>query len=156
MSRAVCVRCGAIRDEFEGICPGCGHRPTGDGLLVAWLLSTAHLEDDKLDLVAARIRDGETIRPSDKQLATARKALGRAFATDPGLDWPQRIGLLAASLLLTPLPAWFCFAWWLNDRPRAAWQSFALALPGSLIYFALGVFWVSWPSLETLIERATQ
>lgn len=154
MSRAVCVRCGADRVDYAAICPACGHRPVGDGLLVAWLLSTEHLDADELDLVAQRIRDGERIRPSDKQLKVARKALGRAFATDPGLTVVQRIGLLACSLILTPLPAWFCFFWWINQRPRAAWQSLALAVPGSVIYFGLGVYLAMWPTIEEILNRA--
>ena len=51
-----------------------------------------------------------------------------------------RLGLLATSLVLTPLPAWICFAWWLRDRPRAAWQSFGVALPGSRLYLAIGLW----------------
>jgi len=122
--------------------------------MVAWLLSTEHLDADKLDLVAARVRDGETIRPSDAQLAIARKALGRAFATDPGLSALQVVGLVGSALLLTPLPAWFCFAWWLNDRPRAAWQSFATALPASLLWFGIGVTLYVWPGVQVILERA--
>ena len=32
-SRAVCVRCGGERADFDQICPSCGHRPEGEGLL---------------------------------------------------------------------------------------------------------------------------
>lgn len=143
-----------MRPDFRGICPDCGHRPIDDGLLVAWLLSTENLSEAKLEQVAVRIRDGERIRPSEDQLKKARKALKRAFSTDPGLSVLERVGLLASSLVLTPLPAWFCFVWWLRDRPRAAWQSFALAVPGSLIYFSLGVYLSLWPIIAELIERA--
>ena len=154
MSRAVCVRCGASRADFRQICPACGHRPVDDGLLVAWLLSGEHLSDDQLQVVAERIRDGEAIRPSDAQLSQARRALGRAFSTDPGLTGLQRAGLLASSLLLTPLPGWFCFVWWFNTRPRAAWQSLALAVPGSLLYFVFGLYLALWPTIETVLQRA--
>lgn len=149
MSRAVCGRCGTSRMHFDGICPGCGHRPVDDGLLIAWLLSTEHVDEDALDAVANRIKQGDTIRPSGQQLKKARQALGRSFKTDPGLSVGQRLGLLATSLVLTPLPAWFCFAWWLESRPRAAWQSLALAIPGSVLYFSLGLYL----SFSDLIER---
>lgn len=151
MSRAVCVRCGADRVDFRAICPSCGHRPVDEGLLTAWLLSTEHIDDELLDAAAERIREGHPIRPSDRQLRQARKALGRAFATDPGLDVPVRLGLLATSLLLTPLPAWICFAWWLSSRPRAAWQSFGLALPGTVIYGSLGLYLLLWPTVSAAL-----
>lgn len=142
MSRAVCTRCGTSRPDFSGTCPACGHRPVDEGLLVAWLLSTEHLDEPALDAAAERIRAGESIRPSDRQLAKARRAMGRAFSTDPGLSVSARLGLLATSLFLTPLPAWICFAWWISKRPRAAWQSFGVALPGSLLYFGLGAWFL--------------
>ncbi|MFT7517923.1 MAG: hypothetical protein ACI9MC_000047 [Kiritimatiellia bacterium] len=142
MSRAVCVRCGHSRPEYTQICPSCGHRPVDDGLVVAWLLSSGNLSADQLDVAAARVISGEVIRPSDRQIAKARKALGRAFATDPGLGVPMSLLLLATGVVLTPLPAWICFAWWLNSRPRAAWQAFAAAVPVSLIYLSLGLYWL--------------
>lgn len=142
MSRAVCSRCGAGRPDFAGTCPACGHRPVDEGLLVAWLLSTENLDEPSLDAAAERIRSGESIRPSDRQLKKARRAMGRAFSTDPGLTVATRLGLLATSLILTPLPAWICFAWWLQQRPRAAWQSFGVALPGSLVYLGLGIWFL--------------
>ena len=151
MSRAICVRCAADRVDFQAICPSCGHRPVDEGLLTAWLLSTEHLDEVQLDAAAERIREGHPIRPSSRQLTQARKALGRAFATDPGLDWPARIGLLVTSLVITPLPAWICFAWWLTSRPRAAWQSLSLAIPGTLIYVSLGLYLLLWPSLQGLL-----
>lgn len=154
MPRAICQRCGAERQDFRGICPACGHRPVDDGLLVAWLLSDANLGDAALDAAAARIRDGGSIQPSDRQIAKARRALGRTFATDPGLDLQTRTLLLFTSLLLTPLPAWVCFAWWFSSRPRAAWQSLAVAVPGSVIYFALGMWLVLRPWLELLSARS--
>ncbi|MFK7927297.1 MAG: hypothetical protein AB8H79_03865 [Myxococcota bacterium] len=140
MNRAICVRCGASRQSFRGICPGCGHRPVEEGLLVAWLLSTEHVESEALDAVAARIEAGDAIKPSAQQLKKAKRALGRTFQSDPGLSITHRTILLFTSLILTPLPAWFCFAWWLSSRPRAAWQSLAVAIPGSVLYFALGVY----------------
>lgn len=154
MSRAVCVRCGVQRPDYRGICPGCGHRPIDDGLLVAWLLSAEHLDEAALDSVAQRIQGGGTIRPSAAQLTKARRALGRTFRTDPGLTVLQRLGLLGTSLVLTPLPAWFCFAWWLERRPRAAWQSLAVAIPGSVLYFALGLYLSFADLFARLVEWA--
>jgi hypothetical protein len=151
VSRAICVRCGSDRTDFRSICPSCGHRPIDEGLLTAWLLSSEHLSDEQLDTAASRIREGHPLRPSDRQLAQARKALGRAFATDPGLDLPVRLGLLATSLILTPLPAWICFAWWLSSRPRAAWQSLGMAVPGTVIYGALGLYLLLGPTVRSYL-----
>ena len=153
MPRAVCQRCGADRGDYRAICPACGHRPFDDGLLVAWLLSDAHLDAGQLDAAAARIREGESIKPSDRQISLARRALGRTFSTDPGLDLGARTLLLATSLILTPLPAWVCFVWWLRDRPRAAWQSLGVAIPGSLLYLSLGLWLAARPWLEPLLSR---
>jgi hypothetical protein len=153
VSRAVCARCGASRPDFRTTCPSCGHRPVDEGLLVAWLLSSEHLGDEALDAAAERIREGQGIRPSERQLQKARRALGRSFASDPGLSLPLRLGLLATSLILTPLPAWICFAWWLRSRPRAAWQSFGLALPGTLLYAAIGTWMALGPQLVRIAER---
>ncbi len=151
MSRAVCPRCGAERSDYTAICPACGHRPVDDGLLVAWLLSDAHLTPAQLDAAAARIRDGGSIQPSDRQIALARRALRRTFSTDPGLPHATRWALIASSLLLTPLPAWVCFAWWLQVRPRAAWQSFGIAALGSLTWAAIGLWLLARPWLAPLI-----
>ena len=121
------------------VCARCGHRPIDDGLLVAWLLSAEHLSEDQFQSVAARIREGETIRPSRKQLQQARKALGRSFSSDPGLSGTQRLLLLGLSFALTPLPAWVCFFWWFTARPRAAWQSLSIAIPASVVFTILGL-----------------
>jgi hypothetical protein len=121
------------------VCARCGHRPIDDGLLVAWLLSEGHLDEEQLQDVALRIKNGETIRPSETQLKQARRALGQSFTTDPGLTGNQRLLLLAVSFLFTPLPAWVCFFWWWTPRPRAAWQSLSVALPASGVFFVLGL-----------------
>lgn len=154
MSRAICARCGSERARYDLICPACGHRPVDDGLVIAWLLSDEHLTSAQLDAAAARIRDGVSIQPSDRQIRKARRALGRTFSTDPGLDGVTRTLLLGSSLLLTPLPAWVCFAWWLADRPRAAWQSLALAVPGTVIYLGLGLYLTLRPWFEAIANRA--
>lgn len=135
---AICHRCGEEKSNFSLVCARCGHRPVDDGLLVAWLLSTNHLSAEELPMIAQRIRDGKTIRPSEKQLRVARRALGRSFASDPGLSGNQRLVMLGLSFVATPLPAWVCFFWWITTRPRAAWQSFSVALPATLVFTAIG------------------
>lgn len=141
---AVCIRCGAVRDGFDQICPRCGHRAEGEGLLVAWLLSSANLPSDELDAVAARIAAGEVVRPSARQIEKARRALGRHFASDPGLSTNERLLLLACGLTLTPLVGYVLAAWWRADRPRAAVQALALSVPASVLYFTL----VAWSILR--------
>lgn len=128
-----------MKRDYAMVCTRCGHRPVDDGLLVAWLLGTPHLSEEQLVSVSQRIKDGETIRPSTKQLNRARKALGKSFGSDPGLTGNQRLQLIALSFVLTPLPGWVCFFWWLNTRPRSAWQALSIAAPASLIFIALGL-----------------
>jgi hypothetical protein len=125
------------------VCPGCGHRPDGDGLLVAWLLSTENLAEAELARTRDRIRAGETIRPTDRMLELARKATGRHFATDAGLSGRDRGLILATSLALTPLPGLVLAAWWWNERPRAARQALALALPSALLTASAWVWLVT-------------
>ena len=141
MKRAVCVRCGADRSDYAGTCPGCGHRPEGEGLLVAWLLSSENLGEPELDATRDRIKPGATIRPSARMLDRARRALGSHFATDLGMTTGQRLALLATSLFLTPLVGWVLFAWWWNDRPRTAVQALALSLPATVLFTALVLWW---------------
>jgi hypothetical protein len=143
--RAVCGRCGVERPDFRAICPGCGHRPDGEGVLVAWLLSSRYLSPAQLDAAADRIRAGELIQPSERMLAAARRALGRDFSTDPGLSGRDRFAVLATSLLLTPLVGWTLWWWWREERPRAAAQALGFSLPATLI-FTVGVVWMA---LET-------
>lgn len=137
---AVCVRCGGFRADYREICPHCGHRPEGEGLLVAWLLSAEHLRQDQLEATSERVRSGESIRPSQRMIDRARRALGTHFASDPGLTGWQRIGLLATSILLTPLVGWTLFLWWRRSRPRAAIQALGLSLPATAVFTALGLW----------------
>ena len=140
MTRAVCVRCGHDRSNIDQICPNCGHRPDRDGRLVAWLLSSHHLDDAELDRVQGRIRSGESIRPSARMLDKARRALGRHLETDEGLTTRQRLALLATSVLLTPLVGWVLFVWWWEVRPRAAVQALALSLPATVGFTLLVLY----------------
>lgn len=142
MARAICIRCGSNRGTFDQVCPSCGHRPEGDGRLVAWLLSDRHLTRDQLDQVEQRVKAGESLRPSRASLDVARRALGAHYATDQGLDLRQRLGLLATSLVLTPLPGLVLAMWWRTERPRAAMQALALSLPFTLLFF-FGVLYLS-------------
>jgi hypothetical protein len=136
------VRCGGERDRWDQVCPGCGHRPEGEGLLVAWLLSRENLSEPELAAVRARIVGGEVIRPTERMLDRARRALGTHFATDLGLGTAERWAVLAGSILLTPLPGLVLGAWSWDSRPRAARQALALSLPASIAFF-LGVLYLA-------------
>lgn len=149
--RALCVRCGASRLQYTGICHRCGHRPTGDGLLIAWLLSSEHLSEEQLDAVSTRIEAGESIQPNRAQLNAARRALGRTFATDQGLTRTQWALLVTGSLFLTPLPAWVCWFWWYQTKPRSAWHSLMIAIPSSILLFLTGVVLRLWPWISLMI-----
>ncbi|HHO50418.1 MAG TPA: hypothetical protein ENK18_05975 [Deltaproteobacteria bacterium] len=142
-TRAVCVRCGGLRSSFEAICPSCGHRPDGEGLLIAWLLSEHNLDETGIERVQLRIRDGEAIRPSARMLDKARRALGTHFSTDAGLSGVEHAGLLAVNLLLTPLVGWVLFAWWRTARPRAALQALRLTLPVTVLFTVLVLYLMS-------------
>jgi len=137
---AVCVRCGGFREDYQQICPSCGHRPEGEGLLVAWLLSDAHLDAEQLARSAERIQAGEAVRPSQRMIDRARRALGGDFVSDPGLGGVRMLGLGAVSVVLTPLVGLVLWAWWRRQRPRAAVQALAVSLPVGLASLILVVW----------------
>ena len=137
---SVCARCGGRRARFDHICPACGHRAEGEGLLVAWLLSSDNLGEAELAAAAERVRAGQPVRPSDAQLARARRALGRSYGTDPGLSGRERVALLACALTLTPLPWLVAAAWWWTERPRAALQALAVSLPAAVAWVGMVVW----------------
>lgn len=133
--KAVCTKCGDIHARYDQVCPACGARPAGDGLLVAWLLSSENLGAEELEKVAVRIASGETIRPSARQLDSARRARGEHLSSDPGMTVNHRVALLATSLLLTPLVGWTLWFHWRGRRPRAAIEALALSLPATVLFF---------------------
>lgn len=137
---AVCVRCGAERSQWADTCASCGLAPVGEGRWVAWLLSAENLSPAELADVSRRIRGGEVVRPSRATLDRARRALGEHLATDAGLAGREGAGLLAVSVLLTPLVGWVCVAWWWSTRPRAAMQALALTLPATVAETALVLY----------------
>lgn len=146
MSRAICVRCGAARHGWAEVCPGCGHRPEGEGLLIAWLLSEEHLSAGALERAAERIRAGEPVRASAHMLARARKALGREASQDPGMTGPQRRLLVLTSLLLTALPGLALWWHWRQAFPRSASQAVRLSLPAGALAWGASL-WVWWTLL---------
>ena len=137
--RAICARCAAEREDWRAICPACGHRPVGEGLLVAWLLSDSNLDTAALAEAAGRIRSGQGVRPSQDMLDRARKALGASFSSDPGLGRWGILGLTALGLVATPLPGLVLWAWWLRSRPRSAWQALVASVPGAIFGFMVGI-----------------
>lgn len=144
MTRAVCQRCGGVKASYPAPCPACGHRPEGEGLLVAWLLSDEHLSGDALDGAGSRIRAGQPVRPSDRQLDRARRMLGQHLNTDAGLGAGRRRWLLAVSLLITPAVALTIAVWWWTERPRAAREAAAIGVPASILATLL-LGWASFP-----------
>ncbi len=135
--RAVCLRCGHAKADAPAICPGCGHRPSEDGLLVAWLLSADNLTPPDLLEAGRRLAEGERLRPTPGALRRAARALGRNARDDVGLSRAQRLGLLALSAVVTPWVG-LAFAWtWWDLRPRSARQALWVALPTGLCVSAV-------------------
>ena len=139
--RAVCVRCGAVGNDFRALCPACGHRPEGDGLLLAWLLSENALSTMQLEDVARRVRAGETIKPSTRMLERAKQAL--YGEKDDGLTWGQRAFVLYSSLLFTAMPGMLWAWWYRNEKPRAAKQVFLLSFPAGVLA-TLVMLWATY------------
>lgn len=136
---AACLRCGSSKPAYDAVCSGCGHRPEGEGLLVAWLLSDAHLDETELARASERLKGGDPVRPSDAMLDHARKALGRHATRDKGMPSRERAILLSTSILLTPLVGLTLWLWWREERPRSSIQAFWLSAPVSVIFFVLVV-----------------
>jgi len=124
---------------YSEVCPGCAFEPRDEGLLVAWLLSSAYLDPVELQEVAQRVCRGEEPSPGKEALQQARRALGATLQTDPGLPLVQLAGLFVLSLVVTPLVSWVL--WWhvRLSRPRVAFQALAIALPISLLGLMVGL-----------------
>ena len=142
--RAVCSRCGSEKTAFDGVCVECGHRPEGEGMLVAWLLSEHHLPRGSLEAAGARIQKGDPPRPSNAQLSIARRHLGQSVVGDPGLSLNEALLLLAGNIAFSPLIGWVSAISWWKTRPRAAVQSAVLALPVSVLGTGLFVYAMGW------------
>jgi hypothetical protein len=108
-------------------------------MLVAWLLSDQHLGPAELQAAAARVRHGRPVRPSDRQLDLARRALGVHATDDPGLSWGQQAAILTTSLLLTGLVGLVIWGWWREDRPTSARRALALSLPVSVAFTSIAI-----------------
>jgi hypothetical protein len=136
---AICARCGAGRVGWASVCPGCGDRPEGDGLAVAWLLSRAHLDADELEEAARRIRDGWPLQPSEALLQRAIRAIGRHADTSVGLSTRAHIGLIALSWLVTPWVAWAVALHERDRSPKLSRQAAWIAAPATL---GVGAAWL--------------
>lgn len=142
---AICARCGDNKARYDQVCSGCGHRPAGDGLLVAWLLSEHHVAPGQLPALAERVRRGEAIRPSDRMLDLARAALHRNLSTNEGLGRTRVFVFVLVSLLVTPLPALLLAVWWRSERPRSALQALVIGLSVSAFSGAISLRWLLAP-----------
>lgn len=116
-------------------CAACGHRPTGEERLLAYLLSSHHLSDKELDEAAGRIIAGDPIDPPPELLERARAHLSpvaseREVPRDPDEELPpwRLVGIVAVSLLLTPLFGLALWWSWREERPKMARQALYAAL----------------------------
>lgn len=116
-------------------CAACGHRPTGDERLHAYLLSSHHLNDEELEEAAGRIIAGDPIDPPPELLERARAHLSPKASTveiprdpDEELDPGKLAGIVAISLVLTPLFGLALWWAWRGERPYAARQALYAAL----------------------------
>lgn len=131
-------------------CAACGHRPSGDERLLAYLLSSHHLSDEELDEAAGRIIGGDPIKPPPELLERARAHLGPArmneeVPEDPDEELPvgKLVGIVAACLLLTPLFGLALWWSWRSDRPfmakQALWSAAAGGGVGAVAWLAMMV-----------------
>ncbi len=141
MSVGVCLRCGHRKPDYAGVCPTCGHMPYQQGLLVAWLLSEEHLSTEELAQTGERIQEGVVPQPTKEMLDRARQALGVHPEDDEGLSVPQRLGLMALALLITPAVGVVLWFSWRSVRPRAALQALWASLPTGLFAWAFIGWW---------------
>lgn len=139
--RAVCARCGGSRSDLFADCPDCGASIGPADRPLAWLLSSAWLDEAELDELARRISSGQRPDPGEALLARARVALGAApQERGERLSPRQRLGLLAANLLLTPLAGYAVWFGLRRERPAAARDALSVTLP---VTMALAGAWLA-------------
>ncbi len=138
---AVCVRCGGRREDAFAACPDCGFAPSADERPLSWLFSAAWLDDEELAEAARRITLGQRPDPSRRALLEARAALaGAPVHLGPPLAIRERVALLLANVLLTPLAGYAVWIGLREERPAAARDALVLTVP---ITALLALLWFS-------------
>jgi hypothetical protein len=104
------------------------------------------LADAELDEVQARIRRGETLRPSEARLRAAEALLtGKGEALEP-LRGGALLALVIAGLTFTPILPLAAFLAW-RDTARARQALLAAALSGALLAVAwTALVWMPLPA----------
>ena len=135
---AVCHRCGGAKAGPLLPCPNCKITPKGADRAVAWLFSLSHLDEHELDLAGQRIREGEIPDPPASLRTLALQHIGMDFDDTP-LNQRDRIRLIAANVVLTPLVG--LAVWWglSGSRPTAAKQALHITVP---IAAAFALVWL--------------
>lgn len=146
--KAACHRCGGIKAGPFLPCAECHHTPRENDRALAWLFSSAHLNEEELALAADRIRDGEQPDPSPRLLAhaAANVATGRTGSGAP-LSHRQLLFIGIGSLVFTPLVG--LSVWWgyRTLRPVASRQALRVTIP---IGAAMGALWLGVIALRLL------
>jgi len=135
---AVCHRCGGTKAQPLVPCPFCNVIPRGDERPVAWLFSSAHLDEAELKLASERIRSGEIPDPS-KSLRTFAARHLQPTRNNQTLTLRQQLGLVALNVGLTPLSG--LAVWWglSAKRPRAAHQALRITVPVMIVFSAIWI-----------------
>ena len=146
--KAACHRCGGIKAGPFLPCAECHHTPREADRALAWLCSSAHLNEEELALAAERIRGGEQPDPSPRLLAhaAANMAVSRGGSGAP-LSHRQLFAIGLGSLVLTPLVG--LSIWWgyRTVRPVASRQALRVTIP---IGAAMGALWLGVIALRLL------